>query len=468
MDAIIEKATAWVEELTSKNDASQDFSHIQRVVDLAHFIRLAENDTISQQQLNTNVITLGALLHDAVDAKHVQPGEDPSTIIANFLRSVGCPLPVADKVQLICSNVSYSHEATNGVIVSQLCSVIPELKVVQDAVRLDSLGAKGIARTFGFIAANLPGHAFDMNHFDEKLLLLEDMMKTKTGKALAKERTQRLRVFMNWWTAEDITQQERSEEITAHRNKNDMLNSEQSARNSRVAGSNGQIDEDRILQISTKRANQLGRTASAAAKVKTRDVIRGEEAARRELARATDRESSFIPSSFESAVSPPPAVSQRVLKRASFLQGPNNDARKRARLLSDTENEEVDDDLQHTRTFSLPTRSVTPALPVSVPAVMLDEPHFARRPTTTDERWSIDETKFEELDTIAQRNYTHIGLIMETTDGMDNVPKCSRCEEKGHPCRKYRPEISAAYEEKFGFKCEPCALCKWARQTCEQ
>lgn len=482
MDSIIDKATAWVKELTSKNDASRDFCHVQRVLNLAHHIQSSE-DNIARQQLDTNIITLAALLHGTSDAKHVRAGEDANTVISNYLRSLGCPSSVADKVQLICSNLSYSHEVDNTILVSQLCSVIPELKVVQDAVRLDSLGAKGIARTFGFVAANLPGHSLDLKYFEDKLLKFEDLMKTKTGKVLARERTQRLRMFMNWWVAEDITRQETIEEITNNRIANDTSHSRQNMRISQAAGLDDRTDQefqhesraivtpgDGVLQASTVRANQLGRTASAAAKVKTRDVIRSEEAARKELARVTHRDSSYIPSSFESdAVSPPPATSHRVVKRASFLQGPNNDTRKRPRRLSDTnENDEADQHLQRNEVFSLPTRSITPTPPVSVAAIMLDEPHFLRRPTTTDERWSIDQAKFEQLDTIAQRNYTHIGLMMETTDGMDNVPKCSRCKEKGHPCRKYRPEVSAAYETKFGLKCEPCALCKWARQTCEQ
>jgi HD superfamily phosphodiesterase len=86
-----------------------------------------------------------------------------------------------------------------------------ELAVVQDADRLDALGAVGIGRCFTFLGAQGkkylgPGEPWDMNnaiaHFQEKLVRLEGMMKTQTGREMARVRTQRLVEFRKWWEEE--------------------------------------------------------------------------------------------------------------------------------------------------------------------------------------------------------------------------------------------------------------------------
>lgn len=74
--------------------------------------------------------------------------------------------------------------------------------IVQDADRLDAIGAVGIGRTFAFGGAKGRTLGDTLDHFDEKLLLLEGMMKTETGRKLAKERAERLRTFASWWEDE--------------------------------------------------------------------------------------------------------------------------------------------------------------------------------------------------------------------------------------------------------------------------
>lgn len=457
MDVIIDKAVAHVRELTSKNDASHDFEHIRRVVDFAKVIQRSEESRPDAPPVDTNVVALVAILHHAGDAEYLGFAEESNTVVQRFLTSLGCSPHLAQKLQYICSRISYSYELDNLDDVAQLCSFIPELAIVQDADRLDALGATSVARAFMSNAAVLHDGTLSIEHF-QVLLPLAERMKTNTGKKLARQLTERMKLFLNWLEAEEETRQGKDDEIQTH---SDVIREDRSTI----------LAEDRALQPSTTRANQAGRVASAAAKVKTRNVIMGEEATRRELAVSPHQDAMFIPSSFESDISPPPA--NRVVKRASrpsFMSVVNDDGRKRARLSFHGQVENGGEDVQKDRMFSLPTRSVTPASTFDSdgPApIMTGSVRFLRHPTAIDQPYSTDEAKWQQLDAMRQRNLTHIGLIAETTDGMDSAKPCDNCEKKGLTCRKYRPSVSTAYEQTFGGTCEICAHCKWQHKTCE-
>lgn len=209
METTIEKATAYVKDFMSRYDASHDYSHIQRVLHLAKSIEAAERASDPNLVLDGDVITLAALLHDIGDKKYLKPGEDASTLVSTFLESIGCPSTAADQIQLICTNVSYSNELRNEAQVSKLCEEIPELRIVQDADRLDAIGAVGIARMFAFTGAKQSERGLSVEHFHEKLLLLEERMKTRTGKSLARVRTERMEVFLGWWGLEAGAAEER-------------------------------------------------------------------------------------------------------------------------------------------------------------------------------------------------------------------------------------------------------------------
>ncbi|GKT50312.1 uncharacterized protein ColSpa_10493 [Colletotrichum spaethianum] len=199
-EEIVAKVTEYVEGYMSKYDASHDFNHIKRVVSLAHRIYAQSPATPA---LDKHTITLAALLHDVGDRKYLQPGEDASTLVSAVLQSLGVDSQLASRVQTICLGVSYSGEIKDPARVRTLIAEYPELAVVQDADRLDAIGAVGVGRCFTFGGAKGSRSMDDsILHFEEKLVKLEGMMKTDPGREMARERTKRILTFMEWWQDE--------------------------------------------------------------------------------------------------------------------------------------------------------------------------------------------------------------------------------------------------------------------------
>ena len=211
---LIANTKAFVKEYMSQYDASHDYSHIQRVLALAQHILGVEQRSHPTILYDPTIVTLAALLHDVGDHKYITPSasdetEDPTTLVKSTLISLGAPLEQACYVQTIVKSVSYSHEVLNPTHVRGVLLQHPELAIVQDADRLDAIGAVGIGRTFtyggakGRKGAGMEGMEDTINHFEEKLVHLEGMMKTEEGRRLARVRTQRLRVFKGWWEEEN-------------------------------------------------------------------------------------------------------------------------------------------------------------------------------------------------------------------------------------------------------------------------
>ncbi|KAK3955336.1 hypothetical protein QBC32DRAFT_321767 [Pseudoneurospora amorphoporcata] len=202
-DPLVQAVTAYVKDYMSNYDASHDWSHIERVVGLSHYIYAK---SANKDSLDLRTIHLAALLHDVGDKKYLKSNEDPTTLIQTLLTSLSCPEALASKIQTICLNVSYSTETKNPANPGFITSLIqkhPELAVVQDADRLDAVGAVGLGRMFTFGGAKTGRDmAGSMEHVDEKLVRLVDLAKTDVGRELMRERTERLRVFQGWWEDE--------------------------------------------------------------------------------------------------------------------------------------------------------------------------------------------------------------------------------------------------------------------------
>jgi uncharacterized protein len=202
---IIRATENFVKEQLAGAEGGHDYWHIIRVRNNAFRIATGE-------KVNTLVVELAALLHDIADSKfHGGDDEIGPQRAESFLRSIHVSEGVIQHVIQIIRNISFKGGHKHSEFAS------PELAVVQDADRLDALGAIGIARTFNFggyknreiydpnIAPNLNmskeeykhSTAPTLNHFYEKLLLLKDLMNTPTGKTLAEERHRYMELYLD-------------------------------------------------------------------------------------------------------------------------------------------------------------------------------------------------------------------------------------------------------------------------------
>lgn len=207
---LIAKTVLFVKEKLKDAEGGHDFFHIERVYKNA--ILIAKNETC-----NIRVVQLGALLHDIADSKFHNGDETIGPRIAReFLESEQVDEAIITHVVNIIENISYKGGNTS----KQFQSI--ELDIVQDADRLDAIGAIGIARTFNYggfknraiydpsIAPKSrmtkeeykKNEAPSINHFYEKLLLLKDKMNTETGKKIAQERHQFMETFLSQFYAE--------------------------------------------------------------------------------------------------------------------------------------------------------------------------------------------------------------------------------------------------------------------------
>ena len=206
----VNKTILFVKKKLENAEGGHDWFHIERVYKNA--ISIADGEVC-----NTEVVKLGALLHDVADSKFHNGDETVGPKTARkFLESENVDESTIQHVINIIENISFK----GGNIEKSFSSI--ELNIVQDADRLDAIGAIGIARTFNYggfknrplynpkIAPNLRmskeeyknSQAPTINHFYEKLLLLKDKMNTKTGKKIAQERHQFMMTFLSQFYAE--------------------------------------------------------------------------------------------------------------------------------------------------------------------------------------------------------------------------------------------------------------------------
>jgi len=212
-DPLVQAVAAFVEDYMANHDPSHDFHHIRRVVGLAQHLAAAQAaDPLSPSQLplDLRIVTLAALLHDVGDRKYLPADQDDdggtAALVRTTLLALGAAPALAAAVQAICAAVSWSREQADPGAAAAVLARHPELAVVQDADRLDALGAVGAGRAFAYGAAMTRGPARSLQgtlaHFDDKLLRIEGSMKTRAGREMARERTRRLEVFQAWFEEE--------------------------------------------------------------------------------------------------------------------------------------------------------------------------------------------------------------------------------------------------------------------------
>ncbi|KAI9872636.1 MAG: hypothetical protein M1830_001390 [Pleopsidium flavum] len=214
MEKLILATKSFVREYMNQFDSSHDYQHILRVLSLANQIAARERSLHPDICYDAEVVTLASLLHDVGDKKYLKQDEVSGQMVERFLTLHGADAGLARRVQLIVTHMSYSTEIKDPAKVQEVLSEQPELAVVQDADRLDALGAIGVGRCFIFAGAKRQedGMIGAITHFGEKLERLEDMMKTGTGKELAAVRTQRLKTFRSWWDEEAMITKHMSSE----------------------------------------------------------------------------------------------------------------------------------------------------------------------------------------------------------------------------------------------------------------
>ncbi|MDM9630017.1 HD domain-containing protein [Robiginitalea aurantiaca] len=210
---IVEETITYVREALKDSEGGHDWFHIQRV--FRNTLLIAKDE-----EVDVLVVSLAALLHDIADPKFHDGNEEIGPEKAStFLEKLKIPEGQRDHVIKIIRHMSFKNtlDSPKNPFDSK------ELHVVRDADRLDAMGAIGIARAFnfgGFAGRKLydpeiaPNPKMDkaaykkntgptINHFYEKLLLLKDLMHTKTGKRLAERRHQFmldfLEEFYNEW-----------------------------------------------------------------------------------------------------------------------------------------------------------------------------------------------------------------------------------------------------------------------------
>ena len=207
---LINNTILFVKQKLENAEGGHDWFHIERVYKNA--LHIADGEIC-----DSTVVKLGALLHDIADSKFYNGDETIGPKIAReFLESENVDVVTIQHVINIIENISFKGGNTEKLFTSI------ELDIVQDADRLDAIGAIGIARAFNYGGfKNRPLHnpniapklqiskeeyknsqAPTINHFYEKLLLLKNKMNTQTGKQIAKERHHYMEGFLSQFYAE--------------------------------------------------------------------------------------------------------------------------------------------------------------------------------------------------------------------------------------------------------------------------
>ncbi len=216
-DELIDETVAFVKSRLGGSEPGHDWWHIYRVWKVSK--KIFDDEIKNNPDLNNEesrlVVELGALLHDIADYKFSGDEKEGERVARSFL-SGKVSENIVNKVVDIINNISYKGSDYKQKI------KFKELDIVQDADRLDAIGAIGIARAFSYggfkkrqmhnpnIKAKkrmtkeeyVKNEGTTINHFYEKLLLLKDRMNTETGRRIAKHRHEFMESFLNEFYAE--------------------------------------------------------------------------------------------------------------------------------------------------------------------------------------------------------------------------------------------------------------------------
>lgn len=195
----------FVEEKMQADRTGHDVAHAYRVANMA--LRIAKEEHCTEEE--REMIYATALLHDVIDHKLVADSQVAIREVRDFLATSDATESEIDAILHTMEHMSFSKNKEKKQTLSKLG------EIVQDADRLDAIGAIGVARTFYYGGSK--GHAMwhdedfkgvhgpensVVDHFHHKLLLLKDLMNTATAKQIAEDRTEFLKIFLNELEAE--------------------------------------------------------------------------------------------------------------------------------------------------------------------------------------------------------------------------------------------------------------------------
>jgi uncharacterized protein len=195
-ELVIKNAEKFVKKALAGEGTGHDWWHIERVRNTARLICKSE-------KADGFIVELALLLHDVGDWKVIHKDEDDYSIAENFLKKERVPSEIIEQIMFIIRNMSFSKSLN-----AKKKSAPIEFYVVQDADRLDAMGAIGIARAFAYGGSKgrplydptktpqdisttsnyRNAKSSTLHHFEEKLFLLKDLMNTKTAKKIATAR----------------------------------------------------------------------------------------------------------------------------------------------------------------------------------------------------------------------------------------------------------------------------------------
>jgi len=207
---IVRQAAAFVRRRLSHDATGHDWWHIKRVRENARFINKTE-------KADPFIVDLAAILHDVGDRKVIHANKNDYTIARHFLEQHHLSSEATTRVMLVIENISFSESLGKNNAPSSR-----ELAVVQDADRLDAMGAIGIARAFAYgghasrliydptdtvktpptAAAYRRRQTSTLHHFEEKLFHLKDLMNTRAARQIAIRRHRFMKLFVAQFLAE--------------------------------------------------------------------------------------------------------------------------------------------------------------------------------------------------------------------------------------------------------------------------
>lgn len=188
---ILEQAKAYIQKKFGNEKTGHDWYHIDRVYKMAVHLQSKEGG-------NLLLVKMAALFHDFTDTKLNSDPVQAEQVMEDWFRSHGLTEDEIQDISSIIENVSFSHGG------SEQAKLSLESKIVQDADRLDAIGAIGIARCFTYGGAkgryiynleNMEGSS--IQHFYDKLLLIKDKIQTDTARPIAHKRHEALVSFLD-------------------------------------------------------------------------------------------------------------------------------------------------------------------------------------------------------------------------------------------------------------------------------